>query len=207
VGSVPEAATLFAVVFALNIIPAFAPPTWMALSWVGVTRPLGNPFVVALIGTLAATTGRLALAKLARVIIRQRFMGDRMRGNIDVIKDGLARHRTLTFSVFLAYAFSPFPSNYLFIAYGLTSRPLWLVAVPFFIGRYVSYSFVVFTASEVSQRLALEATEAQAYLGVYFIASQLLLLGIVFVLAWIDWRHVVATRRFRWLRRGDSSRP
>jgi hypothetical protein len=26
-----ELATLFAIVFALNVIPAFSPPTWMAL--------------------------------------------------------------------------------------------------------------------------------------------------------------------------------
>jgi membrane protein YqaA with SNARE-associated domain len=162
---VAELAILFALVFALNVIPAFAPPTWMALAWIGFSHPLGNPFLVALIGALAATSGRLVLAKLSRVIIRQRFMSDAMRGNIDVIKEGLERHRTLTFSAFLLYAFGPFPSNYLFIAYGLTSLPLWLVAIPFFIGRCASYSFFVFTASEMSQRFAHEATEAQPALA------------------------------------------
>ncbi|HTS52040.1 MAG TPA: hypothetical protein VMH26_02100 [Burkholderiales bacterium] len=202
-----ELVTLAAVIFALNVIPAFAPPTWMALSWVGFSRPLGDPFVVALIGALAATSGRLVLAKLSRVIIRRRFMSDAMRGNIDVIKDGLERHRTLTFGAFLLYAFSPFPSNYLFIAYGLTALPLWLVAVPFFIGRCVSYSLFVFTASEISQRLALEATEAQPYFGIYFAISQLLLLGVVVLLARVDWRYLVASRRFRWLRHGEPGRP
>jgi membrane protein YqaA with SNARE-associated domain len=207
VGGAAELATLFAVVFALNVVPAFAPPTWMALSWVGFTRPLGNPFGVALIGAVAATSGRLVLAKLSRVIIRQRFMSDTMRANIDVIKDGLERHRTLTFGAFLLYAFSPFPSNYLFIAYGLTSLPFWLVVVPFFIGRCVSYSLFVLTASKVSQRLALEVTEAQQYFGIYFVVSQFLLLGVVFLLARVDWRYLVAARRFRWLRHGDLGRP
>ena len=202
-----ELVTLFAVVFALNAIPAFAPPTWMALSWVGFTRPLGNPLVVALIGALAATSGRLLLAKLSRVIVRQRFMSDTMRANIDVIKDGLERHRTMTFGAFLLYAFSPFPSNYLFIAYGLTSLPFWLVAVPFFIGRCVSYSFFVSTASKVSQHLAPEATEAQQYFGIYFVVSQLLLLGVVVLLTRIDWRYLVAARQFRWLRHRDVGRP
>jgi len=199
--------TLFAVVFALNVIPAFAPPTWMALSWVGFTRPLGNPFVVALIGAVAATSGRLVLATLSRIIIRQRFMSDRVRANIDVIKDGLERHRTVTFGAFLLYAFSPFPSNYLFIAYGLTSLRLWLVAVPFFIGRCASYSFFVFTASEVSQHLALDGFEPKPYLGIYFVSSQLVFLGMLLLLARIDWRHLVAARRFRWLRRGALRRP
>jgi hypothetical protein len=203
---VTELATLFSVVFVLNIIPAFAPPTWMALSWVGFNHPLVNPFVVALIGALAATSGRVVLAKLSRVIIRERFMSDAMRGNIDFIKGSLDRHRTLTFGAFLVYAFGPFPSNYLFIAFGLTSLPLWLVTVPFFIGRCVSYSFFVFTASEVSRHLAFEATEAQRYFGIYFVISQFLFLGAVFLFAQIDWRYLIAARRFRWLRRRDLKR-
>jgi hypothetical protein len=85
----------------------------------------------------------------------------------------------------------------------LTSLPLWLVAIPFFIGRCVSYSFFLFTAAEVSQHLALDSTEPQPYLGLYFVISQLLLLGAVFVLARIDWRYLLVARRFRWLRRGD----
>jgi uncharacterized membrane protein YdjX (TVP38/TMEM64 family) len=179
----------------------------MALSWVGLARPLGNPFFVALIGALAATSGRLVLAKLSRVVIRQRFMSDTMSANIDIIKDGLERHRTMTFSAFLLYAFSPFPSNYLFIAYGLTSLPFWLVAVPFFIGRCVSYGFFVSTAAKVSQLLALEATEAQQYFGIYFVISQLLLLRDVFLFTRVDWPYLVAARRFRQLQRGNLGKP
>jgi hypothetical protein len=201
-----ELTILFVVVFALNVVPVFAPPTWMVLSWIGLSRPLGHPFVVALIGAFAATGGRLVLANGSRVIIRQRFMSEAARINIDVIKDGLQRHRALTFGAFLLYAFGPFPSNYLFIAYGLTSLPLWLVAVPFFIGRCVSYSFFLFTAAEVSRHLALDGTEPQPYLGLYFVISQFLLLGAVFVLARIDWRYLLVARRFRWLRRGDLGR-
>jgi len=40
---VAELVILFVVVFALNVIPAFAPPTWMALSWVGFSHLLGAP--------------------------------------------------------------------------------------------------------------------------------------------------------------------
>jgi membrane protein YqaA with SNARE-associated domain len=203
---VAELATVFSVVFVLNIIPAFAPPTWMALSWVGFNHPLVNPFVVALVGALAATSGRLVLAKLSRIIIRQRFMSDAMRGNIDFIKGSLNRHRTLTFGAFLVYAFGPFPSNYLFIAYGMTSLPLWLVTIPFFIGRIASYSFFVFTASEVSKHLAFEATDAQRYFGIYFVISQFLLLAVVFLFAQIDWNYLVTARRFRWLRHGYLER-
>ena len=203
-GGLIDAATLFAVVFALNVIPAFAPPTWMALSWVGFSRPLLNPFVVAALGALAATAGRIVLARLARFV--RRWLSPALRDNIDEIRAGLERHRTLTFGGFLLYAFGPLPSNYLFIAYGLTTLPLRLAAVPFCIGRFVSYSFFVFTASEVSQRLAAEATEAQQYFGLYFVVSQVLLLGLVVALARVDWQYLRTARRLRWLRAKPSRR-
>ena len=198
-GGLIEAASLFAVVFALNVIPAFAPPTWMALAWVGFSRPLLNPFVVAALGALAATAGRIVLARLARVI-RRYWLSAALRDNIDVIRESLERHRALTFSGFMLYAFAPFPSNYLFIAYGLTTLPLWLAAAPFCIGRFVSYSFFVYTASEVSQRLAAEAIEKQQYFGIYFVVSQVLLLGLVVALTRVDWHHLRTAKRFRWLR-------
>jgi hypothetical protein len=37
-----EMLLLFAIVYALNVIPAFAPPTWMALSFVGFNDPTIN---------------------------------------------------------------------------------------------------------------------------------------------------------------------
>ena len=202
-----EQATLFAVVFLLNIIPAFAPPTWMALSWIGLSRLFGDPFQVALTSALAATAGRLVLARLSHLVIRQRFMKGPARDNIDAIKYRIDRRRTQTFGVFLLYAFSPFPSNYLFIAYGLTSLPLWLIAVPFFIGRCASYSFFVFATSELSKHLVLEATETLAYFGAYFVISQVLLLGTVWLFARVDWRYAFTARRFRWLQHGPRERP
>ena len=192
-------ATLFVVVFALNIIPAFAPPTWMVLSWIGFNHPDANPFLVALTGACAATGGRLALARLSRVVVRQRLLREQTRHNLDTIKTALEQHRSLTFGVFLIYAFGPLPSNYLFIAYGLTALKLRLVTVPFFLGRLVSYSFWVFAAAEVSQRLTLEATETQSYFGVYFVVTQLLLLGTVYAFTRVDWRHLLAEKRLRWL--------
>jgi hypothetical protein len=48
-------ATLFVVVLLLNLIPAFAPPTWIAMSWVGFNIPEGNPVVFAVVAASAAT--------------------------------------------------------------------------------------------------------------------------------------------------------
>ena len=196
---------VFGFVFFLNIIPIFAPPTWLVLSAIVIYYKLSNILFWALIGAAAATLGRLVLAKLSHKIIRERFLGERSKKNIDDLKKHLERRQTLTFSIFLFYAFSPLPSNYLFIAYGLTTMKLRLIAVPFFVGRSLSYSFWTVTASAVARRVSSELTENLSYLGVYFFVSQLLLLSMVYMFTRIDWRALFNEKKLRWIAAGKKS--
>ena len=164
---------LFVIVYALNVIPAFAPPTWLVLSLVGLNYPGANVPLLAITGASAATLGRFTLAKLSRVIIRQKLLSESTRLNIDVIKDGLEYRRLATVTSFFIYALSPLPSNYLFIAYGMTTLDLRFITIPFFIGRFASYSFLIFSASAARRHLVMESTEAGPYLGLYFVISQM----------------------------------
>jgi len=107
----------------------------------------------------------------------------------------------LTFGVLLFYAFSPFPSNYLFIAYGLTTMDLTLIAVPFFLGRSVSYSFWRMTSSSVARRIALDSGDSWPYLSGYFIATQIAFLYLVYLFTKIDWRALLTEKKLRWLSR------
>jgi hypothetical protein len=200
----PKVLLLFAIIYALNIIPAFAPPTWMVLSLVEFNYPMASPMLLAGVGATAATFGRLTLAKLSRVIVRQRLLSDRTRENIDAIKENLEGRRALTAGVFLFYAFSPLPSNYLFIAYGLTALELKLIALPFFIGRFVSYAFWAFTASTAAHHLILESGAASQYLSGYFIVSQVLFLGIMYGFTKLDWRALLTDKTFRWMKRAPG---
>src|ERR1017187_910323 len=172
---------LFVAVFILNIIPAFAPPTWMAVSFAAFRYPLHNLAFLAVVGAAAATLGRLTLAKLSRVIVRRKLLSESTRENIDILKQELEKRRKLTWSVCLFYALCPLPSNFLFIAYGLTSLKLSLIAIPFFLGRFVGYSVWVFAGSTAAKMITLESTEGQSCLGVYFILSQLLLLFLLYL--------------------------
>ena len=202
-----EILILFVAVFFLNIIPAFAPPTWMALSYAGFRNPLYSITLLAFVGATAATLGRLTLAKLSRVLVRQKLLSESTRENIDALKEGLEKRRKLTFSVCLFYALSPLPSNYLFIAYGLTSLELKLIAIPFFMGRFVGYNFWVFAGSIAAGKITLESTEGQSYLGVYFVLSQLLLLFLVYLFTKVDWRALLDDKKFRWMKARSAIKP
>src|SRR5881227_2317775 len=128
---------IFGVVFFLSVLPAFAPPTWMVVSFIAIRYNV-NILALALVGAVAATLGRIVLAKLSDAIVRQKFLSEATKQNIDHIKLQLEKNRKLTFGIFLVYGFSPLPSNHLFIAYGLTGLELRLIAIPFFVGRVVT---------------------------------------------------------------------
>ena len=192
-------AVLFIVVFVLNLLPAFAPPTWTTMSFIGLAIPNIDVLLLALVAATAATCGRVLLAKLSRVVVRQRFMTEQARRNVDAIKIGIENRRATTLGTFLGYSLSPLPSNYLFIAYGLTSLPLAFLAAPFFIGRLVSYAFWTRTASTVGDWLDWDWFESAAYFVAYFLLSQLLLIPVIYGFTKLDWHALFAEQRLKWL--------
>jgi hypothetical protein len=192
---------LFVVIFLLNVIPAFAPPTWMVFSFVGFHFPAQNGAELAIAGAFAATLGRLTLAKLSRLVIRQKFMSADARRNVDAIRERLQGRTKLTFGLFLLYAFSPLPSNYLFIAYGLTAMELRLIAVPFFLGRSVSYSFWRIASAAVARKITMESEDTLPYLSGYFIVSQIAFLLLIYAFTRVDWHRLLAEHKFGWIER------
>ena len=198
---------LFLVVFLLNVIPAFAPPTWMVFSFLGFRLPTHLNWSFPLVGATAAVTGRSLLGKLSRIIIRNHWLSDAARENISSVKLELEKRPNLTFGLFLFYAFTPLPSNYVFIAYGLTNLPFVRLLVPFFIGRFVSYYFWAMSAAAVSRKLELEDTEAMSYFSVYFVLTQLTLIAIVYAFVRVDWKLLLQERKLQWTHRKGASSP
>jgi len=198
---------VFLIVLALNVIPAFAPPTWMVFSFLGFRFPEQAGWMLAIAGALAATLGRCTLAKMSRVIVRGHWLSATSRENLDSLRDELQRRPHLTFGLLLSYAFTPLPSNSVFIAYGLTTMNIFRIAIPFFLGRFVSYMFWAKSGALVSRKFDVDGSEAFGYLGVYFVLTQLALIGAVYVFARIDWKALLHEHRWKWLSReiGPSS--
>ncbi len=190
----------FLFVFAFNLAPAFTPPTWMVLSYIAVVHhPARLPLAV--VGAVAATCGRMMLARCSTWLGRHHLLGARTIENVDVVADELRRHQRMTAGAMLFYAFGPLPSNQVFISYGLLGLPLRTVALPFLLGRFVSYSFWIFTASEISQRVAVQSLKTRQFFGGYFVGGQVLTLAMVYLFTKIDWRALIAERKLKWSRR------
>jgi membrane protein YqaA with SNARE-associated domain len=192
-------ALLFIIVFVLNLLPAFAPPTWTTMSFIGLAVPNIDVLLLAFIAAIAATSGRVVLAKLSHAVVRQKLLTEQTRRNVDAIRIGIESRRAITVSTFLGYSLSPLPSNYLFIAYGLTSLPIALLAAPFFVGRLVSYAFWTGTASTVGDWLDWDWFESAPYFAAYFLLSQLLLLPVIYGFTRLDWQTLFAEKQLKWL--------
>lgn len=109
------------VVFAVNLLPAFGPPTWAVLIFLRFNLDVGAvPLVLA--GAVAAAGGRLALAAGARRL-RGRLSPRRVR-HLDALPDATTKHRAGAVAGLGLFALSPIPSAQLFLGAGVTGVPL-----------------------------------------------------------------------------------
>ncbi len=192
-------ATIFIIILGMNMVPVFMPSTWIMLSLFSFYFRMANSkiVVIAILSAIAATLGRIILAKFSHIIIRNKFLSESSIENIDDIKEHIEKKRSAAFGLFLFYAFGPFPSGQLFLSYGLTNLPIWMLATPFFIGRLTSYVFWSLTSSEISRRLAVESFRSEKFFGFYFIASQLLSLFVIYLFIRIDWHYLFTEKKLR----------
>ncbi len=198
-GQLPALALLFALIFGLNVIPAFALPTWMALAFVGFRFPGTSPLLLALVGAVAATSGRLVLARLSHWLVRGKLLSGAHLQNVNVIRDRLEKRRVLTSGAVLLFAFGPLPSNFLFIAYGLTGLPMLRVALPFLVGRTVSYAFFAMSGEAMGRRFGFESSQSTYYAIAYFLGSQILIMGALYVFTQVDWKALLDHRKLVWV--------
>jgi hypothetical protein len=166
------------VVFAVNLLPAFGPPTWALLVFFSLDFNLpAVPLVLG--GAVMAALGRFVLANSARRL-RPRFSAERL-AHLDRTQTALTADRTRTFAGLGLFAISPLPSGQLFTAAGLMTVPLVPLTAAFFAGRLVSYSVYVSVASIAQRNLgSLVLNSLTSPLGV---ALQLLMLVGVTLLA------------------------
>lgn len=152
-----QLAVAVAVVFAINLLPAFGPPTWAVL--VVFSLDFDLPAVpLVLCGAAAAAGGRYLLGSSTRRL-RPRFSKERL-AHIDRVQAGAVANRRRTVAGLGLFALSPVPSGQLFVGAGLMTVPLLPLTVAFFAGRLVSYSIYVSVAGVAAESLGSVVTDA-----------------------------------------------
>jgi membrane protein YqaA with SNARE-associated domain len=179
-----ELATAYLIVFLVNVVPAFMPPTWSVLAYFLVNQDL--PLLpLALGGAVAASAGRLVLALVSRRWGR-RLLSERHRANLAHLGSWLdAKARWAAPVAVFVYSFGPIPSNELFIAAGVSRMRLAPVVGAFFVGRVISYTFWSATADTIVDRV--EDMFSGHWSSVTVLALEALALVALVVVTRVDW--------------------
>ena len=174
---------LFVIILAVNLMPAFGPPTWTVIVLYSLNTEMGLPLLVAT-GALAAASGRLLLAYAFRLFGHR--LPERFRRNLEAARAALERNRRNALIALGLFALSPVPSAQLFEAAGLAGVRLLGFTAAFFAGRLVSYSIFGMAAQHVRETSMGEALRS-GFTSPAGIAIQLVMIGLLIALARIDW--------------------
>lgn len=178
----------FALVFLINLMPAFMPSSWMVLAFFYIKFDL--PLLILTIGgAIVSGFGRLALAK-GSAEFRRRFMHGKEQ-DLRRLGTFLDDHRRYVAPATFAYTLTPFPTNNLFIAAGMAGVNLRWVLAGFWAGRILADTFWVWTTHRVFNSLS--DVLSRGVSGRVAIGLQIASLGSVFLLYQLPWG--------RWLRR------
>lgn len=171
-------------VFGLNIIPVFAPPTWMVLAFYFLKFHL-NVIPVILIGATAAVLGRTVLYFLAKSEFKL-LLPLKSRENLSDLGKYIQSREHLTLSMIAVYAFFPLPSNQTFIAAGLADISIKLIAFSFFVGRLISYSFWITASHKIID--SLEGMFERHYANTANIIVQIIGFLVIYFISTIHWK-------------------
>ncbi|MGX7896804.1 hypothetical protein [Tsuneonella sp. HG222] len=182
-----EFVVLFAIVFGINLLPAFAPPTWSIIVLYGLNSDLPLEGIV-LTGALAAALGRFTLAHGFRAFAS--VLSDKTRRNLAAVRAAFDRNRKGGIVALALFAVSPLSSAQLFAAAGLARVPLVAFTAAFFTGRLLSYSFYAASAN-VLKHSSLGDSLREGFSSPLGIAVQVALLLALVAFARIDWERIL----------------
>lgn len=174
-----------ATIILLNILPAFAPPTWAALIFFVVNYNV-NPVALVVLGVASSTIGRAILAWYFRKFAH--LIPTRFSKNMKFAGDYLQRDASRRRTVFLIFAISPISSAQLFEAAGISQtvklRPL---LAAFALGRCVTYSFYV-SGAEAAASTSMGQLIIDHLKSPWAIAAQLAMIALFVIAGSIDWQ-------------------
>ncbi len=170
-------------VFSLNLLPAFAPPTMAVLIFYKLNTGLDTAAIIA-VGVLASTSGRFVLALGTRALrpkLKKKYVE-----NLERIGEVVHRNSKSIILYFLFFLISPLPSAQIFEAAALMNARLLPITIAFLIGRSISYTVYVTGAATLKQH-AMSSVLLDSLKSPWGIVIQVIALGCLYLLLKVDW--------------------
>lgn len=174
----------FGIIFGINLLPAFAPPTWTVLVFLELNYEFSPPALIST-GLIAAASGRWLLAVASRKLSGNFSVA--YRHNLKALGDRISRIQGHAIATLLLFFFSPLSSAQLFIAAGfMQTLKIGRLILAFVAGRSISYTTYVLGAAEFA-KTDLGSVVVENLTSPWFIVLQLVLLIMVTSLGRINW--------------------
>ncbi len=168
---------LFFIVVIINLIPAFAPPTW-ALLTDAVLKWRADPWITLVVGLVGAALGRSIMYVYSTFFYK--YVPAKKKARMEEIKQLIEKKKKGFAELVFVYSLGPLPSNFLFILGGLMELPFIPLLVGFVLGRAVSYGLAMYIFGEVVKGL-----EGSGYLILPYLDAAVLILTILLI--FVDW--------------------
>jgi membrane protein YqaA with SNARE-associated domain len=183
---------LFIVVFIANVLPAFAPPTWILLSNYQLSKGL-DLWITVFVGIIAAALGRVLMYFYSLYFYR--FLPAHKKEKIKELKAKLEKSKKGIAAFMFLYSLGPLPSNIIFIFSGIAKLPLIPIITGFVAGRFISYSFGILAFGRITSFLEENNIHVIGYLDAITLLITLALLFIDWHNSFIGGKH--ENRRYR----------
>jgi uncharacterized membrane protein YdjX (TVP38/TMEM64 family) len=178
---------LFLVVFGVNLLPAFGPPTWSVIVWFALGSDLPLPGLV-LVAATASSSGRFLLAHGFRLLSYK--VSEKTRRNLAAARAAFERQKYHGLLALVFFAASPLPSAQQFAAVGLAGVRILPFMLAFFLGRLVSYSFYAGSAKLLDDYTSLGDIFRASIASPWGIAVNVILLAGLVALAKAPWERI-----------------
>jgi hypothetical protein len=175
----------YALVFAVNAMPAFMPSTWMILAFFRIRY--GLPILALGIGgALVSACGRYVLAKGSELFSRRVTLSK--ESELLELGGFLNDHRRHTGVAVFFYTLTPLPSNNVFIAAGMVGVELVWVFLGFLGGRLIIDNLLVWTTEQAFDQFGdVLAGTYRSWQALLLQSLSLISLVVLYRLPWARW--------------------
>lgn len=179
-------------VIVVNVLPAFAPPTWTLIVFFLNYYHL-NIFLVVILAVFAAASGRYLLYFYVKKFARAIF-NEWEQDNLAYLGDRIGKKAWSNFVFVFFYAITPLSTTALFVAAAVANIRKSVLFAGFICGRIVSYSFLAFTSTLVVKELD---EIIQGSFTWQAVLTSIAGLGILLFLTFLDWRELLEHKKCR----------
>jgi membrane protein YqaA with SNARE-associated domain len=176
----------------VDCIPVFAPPAWPILIFFVVKFEL-NPWLVILLGVIGTTIGRFVLSTYIPWVANK-VLDPKEDENLKFLGEKLSQTRWKTLVFVLLYSLTPLSTTALFTAAGIANVKKLNILPPFFIGKLISYSVLIWLGDYA-------ANNGHGLLSGTFsvkgIISAVLGLLIIAAFLFIDWKTLLQKKKLK----------